>query len=165
MDNDTPNRVGDICNRHVVQCSEDTGLVEIAQLMRADHVGSVVVTRTERGQTKPVGIVTDRDIVVGVVAMGTPIDSVAAADVCSTVVTALDEDASIQKAVDVMRNNAIKRLPIVDDLGALVGIVSADDVVIHLSNYLLDLAALAEMESANESRRRPRAPAADGEAA
>lgn len=153
-------RVADICNRDVVQCDRDADLFEIARLMRNHHVGSVVVTARSGGATRPVGIITDRDIVVALVATGTPLEAVAAGDVCRTNLATVVEDAGFQEAIDVMRVEAVKRLPVVDAAGTLAGIVSADDIIAHLGTCLFDLSCLSSMEAADETQRRARVPAA-----
>lgn len=111
-----------------VEVSPDQSLVEVARLMRDNGVGSVLVT--DGGQLR--GIVTDRDIVVRAVAegfdpQGETVDTVFSGQELVTVTP----DTPMDDAVERMRGNAVRRLPVVDDSGRAVGIVSIGDLAIE----------------------------------
>jgi CBS domain-containing protein len=111
-----------------VEVSPDQTLVEVARLMRDNGVGSVLVT--DGGQLR--GIVTDRDIVVRAVAegldpQGETVDTVFSGQELVTVTS----DTPMDDAVERMRRNAVRRLPVVDDSGRAVGIVSIGDLAIE----------------------------------
>jgi CBS domain-containing protein len=142
----------ELCHKPVVTAIPAASLNELARLMRANHVGSVVVLE-ERGR-KPVGIVTDRDIVVEVLAMGLDPSIVTAGDIMtrSPAVASGEEDALW--ALKVMRDRGVRRLPVVDSRGELEGIIAFDDLVQHLGTTLADIAQLIGTERVVEGARR-----------
>lgn len=140
-------RIGEICTRDVVYCGRDASVLEIAQLMRNHHVGDIVVAETKNGRLEPLGVVTDRDLVVKVLAEGVAPDALTAADLMTRkLVTAADSE-SAHEAIARMRAQGIRRLPVVDRNGALVGMVSADDVTELLAEELTELARIAPRQS------------------
>lgn len=120
-------RVSDICTRHVFHVPSVTSIREAAEKMRKCHVGALVVVDNPNGQRKPVGIVTDRDIVVRACAAGKDLNSMTAKDVESEKLVTLDPSASSDEAVKLMRDNAVRRIPVVDH-DKIVGIVSIGDL-------------------------------------
>jgi CBS domain-containing protein len=146
--------VADICSRGVVIASPDDSLRTVAQLMRQHHVGSVVVTRDEAGLCRPVGIITDRDIVLAVVAKDVSPDAVSAGDVMSEPLATARESDEIWDVLERMRTRGVRRLPVVGAHGELVGIVSADDVLELVAEELVNLARIISREQRQEVRRR-----------
>ncbi len=148
-------RVADICTRELVTIAPDEGVVEAARRMREFHVGTLlVVDRPDR--PRPLGIVTDRDLVISVLAIAPETAStLTAGDVMSSDPTTVDVDATVSDALSWMRAAGVRRLPVVDADGCLVGIVSADDVVTALARDLLVLADVYDVEQQREITRRP----------
>jgi signal-transduction protein with cAMP-binding, CBS, and nucleotidyltransferase domain len=101
-------------------------VLDAARTMREADIGDVLVLDDSAGVC---GIVTDRDIVVRAVAEGLDAASVTLAEVCSSDVTTVDVDASVQETVDLMRTRALRRVPVIEG-GAPVGIVSLGDLAI-----------------------------------
>ena len=130
-------RIGEICSRDVVSCKADCSAFELARLMRDEHVGSVIVVNDSDGQDMPVGIVTDRDLVIQVVA--TEVDP---QSVTSEVV---------YDAIWTMRRAGARRLPVVDGSNALFGIVSVDDLSQFLAEELTELARISPQQRRTES--------------
>lgn len=121
--------VGKFCNREVIIADKNSSIVEIAKLMRKHHVGDVVLVNDKGGRATPIGILTDRDIVIELIACDVPLDSVSAGDVMSyELVTAREED-SIWDTLQRMRAKGIRRVPVVNDKNELEGILSADDLL------------------------------------
>ncbi len=121
--------VGKFCNREVIIADKNSSIVEIAKLMRKHHVGDVVLVNDKGGRATPIGILTDRDIVIELIACDVPLDSVSAGDVMSyELVTAREED-SIWDTLQRMRAKGIRRVPVVNDKDELEGILSADDLL------------------------------------
>jgi len=112
--------------RELVTIAPDRPAEEAARLMRGKHVGAVIVV--EEG--KPVGIVTDRDLVVRLLADFAPNTSVRAVMTRDLVVARIDD--AIDYAFYTMRQHGVRRLPIVNDEGALVGLVAVDDLLVLL---------------------------------
>ncbi|MFZ0592351.1 MAG: CBS domain-containing protein [Bryobacteraceae bacterium] len=148
-------RIGEICIRDVVYVGRNASVQEAAQLMRSHHVGNVVVVeKSARGQT-PVGIVTDRDIVVGVVALGIEASRLTAGDIMgSQLVTAL-EDQGVFETIEQMQSNGIRRLPVVDRQGLLLGIITVDDLLEFLGMHLSELSRALARERKKEIAARP----------
>ncbi len=134
--------VGQICKRNPVTCARDAEIREVVGLMRERGVGSVIVVQELTGEMRPYGIITDRDLVVRAISAGEDINSLTIGDVATTDVRVAREHDSIGEAIHIMREAGIKRLPVVDALGILIGIVSGDDLLLHLANEVQELAAL-----------------------
>ncbi len=118
-----------IGTRSVITVTVDTAVPEIARMMRDRSLGSVVVLRGD----KPVGIVTDRDLAVRVLAEGATGQEMTAEQVMSAPLTAvLDTDPPL-RAATLMRESTVRRLPVLGAQGNLVGIICLDDLMVHLS--------------------------------
>jgi CBS domain-containing protein len=147
--------VGQVCNPNVATVGADESVADAATLMRHQHVGNLIVVERRRGASMPVGILTDRDIVVGVVAKRVAPESVTVADVMTRDVLTVREDASLEFALREMRRRGVRRVPVVSTSGDLVGIIAADDVIQHLAMQLDRLADLIRVEQHAEHRARP----------
>ncbi len=146
--------VGEICNRAVVFAKKDISLLEAAQLMRQNHVGDVVIVDEKNGRRIPVGIVTDRDIVIEVIAKGIDINTVTASDIMSAGVATARETEGVFETIQLMRLKGVRRMPIVDAHGGLVGIVSVDDLIELLAEEMNELAKLISREQVRETKTR-----------
>ena len=105
-------RVGEVCNREVVVIDRQGGILEAAQLMRRHHVGDVVVTEERNGARVPVGILTDRDIVVELLAEQVPLDAVSVGDAMSSELLTVSEEEDVMGAIQRMPATAgRKRAP------------------------------------------------------
>ena len=144
-------RIGDICKRPVVHCTRDTRVTEIAKLMQRHHVGDVVVVDVRSGGLVPVGIVTDRDLVIDVLAQNVVADALTANDLIKgELVTAMQGEV-VHDAIWYMRGRGVRRLPVVDERGYLVGILTADDVSRFLATELSDFAQLPSHQIRRET--------------
>jgi CBS domain-containing protein len=147
--------VGEVCTRGVVSVRREDGVLTVAQIMRDRHVGDVVVLDGDGVDRRPVGILTDRDIVVGIVAQAP--DKLAQLQVRDVFVGGLltvNEQDSLDTAIDLMRDRGIRRLPVVDFEGRLRGIVTFDDVLSVLARQFLDLAHVVGRERRREEQLR-----------
>jgi CBS domain-containing protein len=120
------------CRKHMVTASPDDSALHIARLMRDEHVGAVVIV--DEGEV-PVGIVTDRDMTLRVIAGVRDVTAPGRAVMTADPVT-IRQDAGIDEVVTLMRRAHVRRLPVVDGSGALVGIVTLDDVNVLLAGEL-----------------------------
>jgi CBS domain-containing protein len=147
--------IGDICNRNVVVAPKMEMIVDAAKRMRTSHVGDLVVIDNRDGQHFPVGIVTDRDIVISAVA-GDPdhINYLLVSDVMSSDLVTAQEQDSIEAALKQMQEHGVRRLPIVAASGALVGILTLDDVLRYLTAQQSELVALVAREQRQERQYR-----------
>jgi CBS domain-containing protein len=148
-------RVGEFCNRDVVIVDKDAQVLEAAQLMRTHHVGNLVVIEERGGKRIPVGIITDRDIVIEVVAKNITLDAVSIGDVMSFELTTVSEDDDIFDTVKLMRTNGVRRVPVVDKQGALAGILAVDDLLGLLEEFVGDVTGVIVREQAREQKVRP----------
>ncbi|MBS0586637.1 CBS domain-containing protein [Nitrosomonas sp.] len=147
--------VGEICNREVIVIQRDETIVEAAKLMRQYHVGAVIVVEKRNGLQVPVGIVTDRDLVVEILATELDEKVITVGDIMPQEIFTIKESAASYEAIEFMRRKTARRLPVVDDAGELVGILTLDDALQLLSEELLDLAKLVRYEQKKETRHRP----------
>lgn len=147
--------VGDICNRNVVVAPKTEMIVDAARRMRTSHVGDLVVVENRAGSHVPIGIVTDRDIVVSAVA-GDPdhINYLLVSDVMSSELVTAREHDGVEAALKKMEEHGVRRLPIVDEQGALVGILTLDDVLQYLTVQQSELVALVAREQKHERQYR-----------
>ncbi|MDQ3573405.1 MAG: CBS domain-containing protein [Actinomycetota bacterium] len=113
-----------------ITTGKHSSVLEAAQLMRDGNVGSVIVTDDEA----ICGILTDRDIVVRAVAEGHDPEEVKVADICSPQLTVVSPNDSVEDAVQVMGDQALRRLPVVEE-GKAVGIVALGDLAIAKAGW------------------------------
>lgn len=145
--------VGEFCNRDVVCAGRETTVAAAAKLMRQHHVGDVVIVDRSDAERMPIGIVTDRDIVMEVVAPGIDPAAVTLGDLVSwgELATLQDTD-TYADALRLMHAKGVHRMPVIDRAGVLVGIVSFHDMLPRFANELSQLAELAGRGRQRETR-------------
>lgn len=150
-------KVRDFLSPQVVTAEPGASLREAAMLMRERHVGALLVVEQKAGITRPVGILTDRDIVVAVIAVpGARPEAIRVADAMSQPVATATEDDGIFEVVEIMQSRAVRRLPVVGADGALRGVVSMDDVLRVLSAELGKLSEALRWSRKRELEQRRR---------
>ena len=147
-------KAGEICNHHVVTVFPDDSIRTAAELMRQHHVGDVVVAERSGEFFRPLGILTDRDIVVEVIAENIGLDEVLVRDTMSDRLVTAGEDDDLLATLMQMRENGVRRLPVVDDKGHLVGILTADDVIGLVARELAEVWALIVHQQGRETELR-----------
>lgn len=130
-----------IARTDVITVAKDSPIEEVAAVLRDKQIGCVVVT--EGGE--PVGVVTDRDIGVGVWEFDDPREAIAA-DVMSSDLVTIDNDASIYEALQTAREAGVRRLPVTDE-GELAGIVTLDDVLVLIAGELEQISGVIQSHS------------------
>jgi CBS domain-containing protein len=148
-------RIADICTRNVVHVDTDTSVRDAAEAMRKHHVGTLVVVEQPNGERLPIGIITDRDIVISVVAAGVDASTLTVGDVMTPKPATCTETQELFDAVQTMRANGVRRLPVVNRQGGLIGMVAADDVFSALGTHLSELAHALTREQVHEMEARP----------
>lgn len=143
--------VSEICNRDVVIVRRDDTVLEAAKLMRQHHVGDVLVVEERNGARVPLGIVTDRDLVVEIMAPELDHLTITVGDIMAPELAAVKESAGVFEAIQYMRGKGVRRLPVVNESGGLVGILTLDDLLELLSEELLELARLVRHEQKKEA--------------
>jgi len=146
--------LGRICNRETIIARRETSIAEAAQLMRTHHVGDIVVVEEKNGRSVPVGILTDRDLVIEILAKDVDPATVTAGDAMSDRLVTARETESLFEALQRMRAQGVRRMPVVDAEGGLVGIVAADDFLDLLAEEMSELAHLVTREQLREKTRR-----------
>ncbi len=149
-------KIKEMCSRMLAVVEPQTDLRTAARLMRDHHVGSLIVVEKQSGDLRPVGIITDRDIVIGVVAAeGVRPESLTVGEVMGRDLALVDENDGMFEAVEAMSDKGARRLPVVDKKGRLVGIVTLDDLLRVLASELSGLAAALDNASGREVHERP----------
>ena len=123
--------ISECCVIDVVCCEENASIPEVAALMRHHHVGDVIVIEDQNGKRVPVGIVTDRDIVVETVAQQVDVNAFTAGDLMSAPIATVKESDGIIETLRVMRNEKVRRVVVLTEIGSLFGMVTVDDLI-HL---------------------------------
>jgi len=134
--------IAEFCETELAVVERSSSLAEAARKMRELHLGDVVVCDTIGEQAKPVGLLTDRDIVVGVVALDLNIDSLTVEDVMTPTLVTLHEDASVHEAVHLLETYGLRRVAVVDTDGALIGLVSSSTLLEYIGQELACLSKL-----------------------
>ena len=147
--------VEEFCTRDVVHIETLESVAKAARLMHERQIGSVVIVEKDGKVTRPVGIITDRDIAVRVVAQGLDPDRTPALRVMGTGVVSIGEKEGVARALALMRSKGVRRLPVVDAAGALVGILAADDL---LGFFAEEMSGMAGMLSRGMARERALGP-------
>jgi CBS domain-containing protein len=146
-------KVGELCSRDVLTTSAAEPLAKCAREMKERNVGSVVIVDNSRGFPQPVGIVTDRDILRGQFDRKADLFCLSAGEVMTTEPLVLKEESEVADAIERMSRKAVRRAPVVDKAGELVGIVTFDDLLPVLASQM---AAIAGIISGQVEQRRGR---------
>ncbi len=142
--------IGEICNREVVFVTREDTILEAALLMRQHHVGDLVVAEDREGVRFPVGILTDRDLVIEILAADIGVETVTVGDIMSPELVTARESDGVYETIQRMRARGVRRIPVVNDRGSLEGIIAADDLLGLLADEIMGLAKLAGREQARE---------------
>lgn len=143
--------ISEFGNREVAFATRKTSLPEAAQLMRQHHVGDLVVVDLIDGKRMPVGMVTDRDIVIEVVAKSLDYNDFTVGDIMSPQLVTVPKDEGVLETLRLMRSKGIRRVPIVDAEGQLDSIVSFDDMMDLLAEEMNELSKVTPRERAREA--------------
>lgn len=143
--------LNDICVLDVASCARTTTVLEAARLMRRMHTGTLVVIDDPDGERTPCGVVTDRDIVVETLANELDAATTTVAHIMSHPAVIAGASEGIPDGLERMRVHGVRRLPVVDHAGALIGIVALDDI---LTLHAKQSAAVAEIVSREQVKER-----------
>jgi CBS domain-containing protein len=151
--------IGDHCTRRVV-CIEAAEMAsEAIRLMRDFQVGSVVVVQTRGPFRSPVGIITDRDIALCFAEGALDLAATPVRALMTQAPVCIEEREGLDRAVEAMRANAVRRLPVVDADGSLVGIITADDIIRLYGAHLRALSMVLSREHRSGNGKLTHAPA------
>ena len=142
--------VGEVCTRDVIIIEKSGSVQEAALLMRKHHVGDVVVVEQQQDKNFPVGILTDRDIVVELLARDVDLNAVSVGDAMSYELLTANENDALAETLKHLRNKGVRRVPVVAEDGSLAGILTMDDFIDLFAEQLDDLVSLISREQKHE---------------
>jgi len=150
-------QVGTLCQRLVFTICQSDEISRAAQVMREKHVGYLVVVEPNpvRGIPRPVGVLTDRDIVVSVVAREVDPRTVRVGDIMTPDPVLAAEWESMEAALQKMRQFGVRRLPVVNGYRELVGILAIDDVLRVIAGDAQDVVSTIRSGRRMEGESRP----------
>ena len=146
---------GVYCNRDVIIIEPDTSIIDAARLMRRHHVGDLVVVDKQGELNIPVGILTDRDLVVEVIAQEVAPETLKVRDIMSSDLVTVAEHETLLDTLEVMRRHCVRRIPVVNETGILQGILSEDDVIELIAEATSDLVSINKYEIVHEEQKHP----------
>ncbi|AHE67014.1 CBS domain-containing protein [Legionella oakridgensis] len=139
-------KVGEFCNREVIVIYSDESVMTAAKLMRKHHVGNVILVEKHDDFRKPIGIITDRDLVIEVMVPKISPEDLVVRDLITGPLLTIGEEDSLYDALDLMRIKGIRRLPVIGKQGELVGIITIDDITDLLTEMLGRVAGVVEQQ-------------------
>ncbi|MEG0820690.1 MAG: CBS domain-containing protein [Burkholderiaceae bacterium] len=145
-------KVVDMAVREVESVAAEASVKDCALVMRRKHVGSLVVVD---GNNVPVGMITDRDLAIEVLAQGLNPDALTVGDVMTTPVAVAQEEENVIDALARLRERGVRRLPVVDAAGKLTGIVTSSNLLEELSMELDSLVRAIKASHTRETETRP----------
>ena len=143
-------KIGDICNHQVIVVKRNASILEVVGLMRNHHVGDVIVVDEQDGRRIPIGVLTDRDIVIEILAEDVDVNAVNVGDVMSYELLTGNKDDEVFDTIKSMQVKGVRRLPVVDSHNDLVGILTLDDLLEFLTGQMGDLVKLVAREQTHE---------------
>lgn len=142
-------RAIDLAPPMVVTAEESTSLAEAARMMRHHGVGDLVITRFDGRSTQPIGIVTDRDIVIHAIACGLDPEEIRVADLCTRKPAAVDADADLFEITIAMNEHGVRRVVVTRD-SELAGVISMDNVIEAMAELLGHLSGMLAQQIEDE---------------
>ena len=149
-----------ICQPEVITINAGASLRDAASLMRAHHIGALVVTVDAAGHEQVVGVITDRDLAIEILARDLNPTDVKVGELASRHLASVPDTAGIAEAVAVMREAGVRRLLVTGTDGQLAGFVAADDLLGALAGQLGVLASALRSGIAREGVERASIPPA-----
>lgn len=144
---------GEFCNREVVIAEKNATIGDLARLMKQYHTGDVIIVDKRGGNAIPLGIVTDRDIILKVIAENIPLDSINAGEIMSLVLHTVNENHSMWETFELMQKKGVRRVPVLNDDKELQGILTVDDVLEIIADETSALAKTIRQEQIIERNR------------
>jgi predicted transcriptional regulator len=148
-------KVRDLYHREVSVIGKEDSLLEAGKRMREHHVGSLVVVEEQGDRLMPVGIITDRDILIQVLTEGVPLEKISVQDIMAENPTLAGEEDSISETIQRMRRKGIRRIPVVDSRQNLTGILTLDDLLEVLAEEIRGLSEISGRGREWEALKRP----------
>jgi len=147
-------KIGEYCKRAVVAIASNADAAEAAKLMREQHVGFLIVHGRADVLRRPIGVLTDRDLVLGVMARDVDPHAVTVEDVMTRQPLIANEADELNDMLQGMRLAGVRRVPVVDARGALTGIMAIDDAIGVVAGLVCDIAGSIRSGQQQEWRAR-----------
>ena len=147
--------VSDFCERDIVTLEQERTLVDAAKLMRHFHVGYVVIVEQRNKEVVPLGIVTDRDVVIEVIATELDPETITVGDIMLQNLFVVRDDVDMVKALEIMTAEGVRRLPVVTAKGTLIGVATLEDLLLKTADLFGNFNQLLARERENELKHRP----------
>ena len=145
-------RVRDLYTPGVQVTQPDQALAEAARIMLQTHVGSLIVVKSDGTGRRPVGILTDRDIVRGQLKRSADLFCLTVGDVMTPDPLVITANADVAEAIESLRDRGVRRAPVVDGAGNLVGVISLDDLLPAVASELEGLSTLVGTQARFERK-------------
>jgi CBS domain-containing protein len=141
-----------LCHPEVRLAYRDQALAQAAQAMYECHVGALIVVERSDARRHPVGILTDRDIVRGQLTRATDLFCLTVEDVMTPNPLTLAGKLGLTEAIEALNARSVRRAPVLDESGALLGIVTLDDLLPAVARQLSELASLMSLQAQAEDQ-------------
>lgn len=145
-------RVRDLYSPGVQVARPEQALAEAARTMMQSHVGALIIVETGGAARKPVGILTDRDIVRGQLRLSKDLFCLTVRDVMTTGLLTISANVDVTEAIEALHGLGVRRAPVVDAAGNLLGIITLDDLLPAVARELEELSALIGTQARHERR-------------
>ena len=143
-------RIGDLCSRDVHHVTAEAPLLDAVRDMHRHHVGAVIVVDRAGASARPVGIVTDRDVMRAEITQRADVFTLTVGDVMSVDLLTLRESSELADGIELMRRRGVRRAPVLDPAGVMLGIVTLDDLLPAVAGQLDALARLLGRQARHE---------------
>lgn len=147
-------KIAEVCRRGAIAIASNEGISEAARLMREHHVGFLIVYQSGDDLRRPIGVLTDRDLVIEVMAKRVDPEALRVDDVMTRKPLVAIETEDLGDLLQAMRLGGVRRVPVVDVRGALTGVIAIDDVFDVITNFMCDLTGSIKHEQRVERRAR-----------
>ena len=138
------------CRNDVIVIEDNKAVQEAAQLMKEEDIGCVIVVANNdpdsAGRKKPIGILTDRDIAINVVANSSDSNKVKVADIMCKAPLTINHNKDVSEAIMMLQDRGVRRAPVLDENENLCGIVTLDDMLVIMVNNLTNLANVVQKQ-------------------
>jgi predicted transcriptional regulator len=142
--------ISSVCTGHVQTCTQDATILQVAQQMRHANVGDVVIVEDRNGEPVPIGVVTDRDLVIYILAKNLSPNTTSVKSLPLRKLITAYEGEQLEVATQRMQWSGVRRIPLVDSGGALIGIICLDDIVQSLASTLKQVLCIARNQILEE---------------
>ena len=146
--------IGQFCNRDTAIARREDSILDVARVMRQWHVGCLVIVDNDDRGVRPVGIITDRDLVIEILAANLDPSAVTVGDIAASELLTAREQDGLWETLRRMQSRGVRRVPVVDANGYLAGIITQDDLLEILVGELSDLVRIPARSCSGEQKNR-----------